>query len=59
MNASTWIALAALAVAAFGPVASNLAAGGRRDGKIDAAIEQLTRITADHEARLRRGRLLG
>lgn len=57
MDSSTWIALGALAVAAFGPVASQLVAGARRDGKIDAAIEQLTRITTDHEARLRKGRL--
>ena len=57
MDLSTWIALGALAVAAFGPVVNRLAADARRDGKIDAAIEQLTRITTDHEDRLRKGRL--
>lgn len=57
MNTSELIAFAALAVAALGPVISGAVAGARRDGKIDAAIEQLTRITTDHEARLRRGKL--
>jgi hypothetical protein len=57
MDASTWIALAALAVAALGPTVSRLTADARRDGKIDAAIEQLTKISQDHEDRLRKGRL--
>ena len=57
MDLSTWIALGALAVAALGPVINRLAADARRDGKIDAALEQLTAITADHENRLRKGRL--
>lgn len=30
---------------------------GRREGKIDDAIEMLTKIAGDHEARLRAGRL--
>lgn len=57
MDASTLISLGALAVAAAGPVVTGLRSGAKRDGKIDAAIEQLTKITTDHEARLRRGKL--
>lgn len=57
MHASDWIAFGALVVAALGPAISTLTRNARRDGKIDAAIEQLTKITTDHEARLRRGRL--
>lgn len=57
MDASTWIALGALTVAAFGPVASQLTAGARRDGKIDAVLDELKEITRDHESRLRKGRL--
>jgi hypothetical protein len=57
VDAPTWIALGALAVAAVGPAAATLRSGGRRDGKIDAAIEHLTAIAADHEDRLRNGSL--
>ena len=57
MNTAELIAFGALAVAALGPVISATVSGARRDGKIDAAIEQLTRITTDHEARLRKGRM--
>ena len=57
MHASDWIALGALAVAAVAPTAAMLRSGGRREGKIDAAIEQLTKITTDHEDRLRGGGL--
>lgn len=57
MSTSELIAFAALAVAALGPVISATVSGAKRDGKIDAAIEQLTRITTDHEVRLRKGRL--
>jgi len=57
MDASTWIAFGALAVAAVQPAVTGLRSGGKREGKLDAAIEQLTRITADHEERLRRGHL--
>lgn len=53
VDASTWIALIALAVASLGQVRSF----GSREGKLDAAIEQLTTITADHEERLRKGSL--
>lgn len=57
MDAPTIISLGALAVAAVGPVVSNLRGSAKREGKLDAAIEQLTRITADHEDRLRKGGL--
>lgn len=57
MNTAELISLAALAVAALGPVITTAVSGARRDGKIDAAIEQLTKITTDHESRLRKGRL--
>lgn len=57
MNTAELIAFGALAVAALGPVISATVSGARRDGKIDAAIEQLTAITTDHETRLRRGKL--
>lgn len=53
MDASTWVAIVALAVAAAGPAAVTLRGSGRREGKLDAAIVQLTQITSDHEARLR------
>lgn len=57
MPISDWIAFGALVVAALGPTFGRVSAGGRRDGKVDAVLEELTKITADHEARLRKGRL--
>jgi len=57
MDPSTWIALIAVVVAVLGPLISSIAANARRDGKLDAAIERLTAITVDHEARLRKGHL--
>jgi hypothetical protein len=57
MDAATWIAFLALVVAAAGPALSRLAAGARRDGKVDAVLERLTKITEDHEERLRKGHL--
>ncbi len=57
MDSPTLIALGALAVAVLNPVITATVSGARRDGKLDAAIEQLTAITTDHEARLRRGHL--
>ena len=47
--AGALIALAAL----VGGLGGALWRGGRRDGKIDAVLEQLGRIVEDHEARLR------
>jgi hypothetical protein len=44
-------------IAAFGMlagvVAGGLWRGGRRDGKVDAVLEHLTAMAADHETRLR------
>lgn len=57
MSISDWIALGALAVAGLNPALAGIRSGARRDGKIDAALEQLARITADHEDRLRQGGL--
>lgn len=57
MAASTWISLLALLIAALSPFAATLRADARRDGKIDAAIETLTRIAGDHEMRLRARRM--
>lgn len=57
MSVSDWIALGALAVAAIGPSVASLRGGGRREGKIDAALEQTAKILADHEDRLRKGGL--
>jgi hypothetical protein len=57
MEPSTWISLGALVVAFLGPALTTLAAGARRDGKVDAVLERLTKITEDHETRLRKGRL--
>jgi len=57
VSISDWIALGALAVAGLNPALAGIRSGARRDGKIDAALEQLARITADHEDRLRQGGL--
>lgn len=57
MNVSDWIALGALAVAAVGPSVTTLRGVGRREGKIDAALEQTAKILSDHEERLRKGGL--
>jgi hypothetical protein len=45
-------ALVAIAVMA-GTFAGILWRGGRRDGKIDAVLEELAKISVDHETRLR------
>jgi hypothetical protein len=58
VNVSDWIALAAVVIAAAGPSLAHLRAAAHRDGKLDAVLEQLATITADHEARLRKGGLL-
>lgn len=57
MSLSDWIALGALAVAAIGPTMASARSSGRRDGKIDAALEQTAKILTDHEDRLRKGGL--
>lgn len=57
MSVSDWIALGALAVASVGPTLTQLRGAARREGKIDAVLEELKKITADHEDRLRNGKL--
>ena len=47
----------ALVSGALGTVIGFLIRSARREGKIDAALETLTKIADDHESRLRRGRL--
>ena len=50
---SGWAAALTAFAALIGTLAGVLIRSGRRDGKIDAVLEQLTRITQDHETRLR------
>ena len=52
---AAWDAIAALATAAAaaGSCAGVLWHGGRREGRVDTVLEQLTAIIADHETRLR------
>jgi hypothetical protein len=52
MTAAWALAFAALTTLLGGCIGS-LWRGGRREGKVDAVLEQLTRITADHENRIR------
>lgn len=52
MNAG-WAAVIVSATGMAGLGAGVLVRGGRRDGKIDTILEQLTKISQDHEARLR------
>ena len=48
-----WAAVLVSAAAAVIALIRELLARGERDGKLDACVELLTRITADHEERLR------
>lgn len=48
-----WAAVIVSVVLALGAVGRELLIRGNRDGKIDACLEQLTKIAADHESRLR------
>jgi hypothetical protein len=50
---AAWISACVATAMAFGVIAGALWRGGRRDGKIDAVLEELTRIASDHETRLR------
>ena len=50
---SAWVAAVAALAALIGTCGGVLWSGGRRDGKIDAILEQLASITQDHETRLR------
>lgn len=48
-----WAAIVVSVVIALAASAVYMLREGRREGKLDACLEQLTRIAADHEARLR------
>jgi hypothetical protein len=50
---TAWLAALIPAAALLGGISGTVWRGGRRDGKIDAVLEQLTDIAKDHEARLR------
>lgn len=52
MNAA-WISALVATTMALGVLAGALWRGGRRDGKIDAVLQQLTKLVEDHEARIR------
>ena len=53
VNAATWAAVWISAGTALASVAGLVFRGGRRDGRVDAVLEQLARITGDHERRIR------
>jgi hypothetical protein len=50
---SGWAAAIIATCMMLGSFAAILWRGGKRDGRIDAVLEQLTRIAGDHETRLR------
>jgi len=50
---AAWAAVLISLIVALGAVGRELVSRGRRDGKIDACLDQLTRIAADHETRIR------
>ena len=50
---TAWLAALVPAAALAGAACGAIWRGGRRDGKIDAVLEQLTKIAQDHETRLR------
>ncbi len=50
---AAWAAVAVSVIVMLGALGRELLVRGSRDGKIDACLEQLTRIAADHESRLR------
>ena len=53
MSAASWAAVWISAGTALASVAGLVFRGGRRDGRVDAVLEQLARITGDHEKRIR------
>ena len=57
MNAAWAGVLATVALVAGGGLGA-IWRGGRRDGKIDAILEHLTKMAEDHETRLRNVELL-
>jgi hypothetical protein len=50
---AAWAAVVVSVVIAAAALARELLRRGERDGKIDACLDQLTQIAADHENRLR------
>ena len=50
---SAWAAVAVAGLMMMLAVAGLVWRDGRRDGRLDAILERLTEITADHESRLR------
>ena len=48
-----WAAVTVSVIMALAAVAVFLLREGRREGKLDSCLEQLTRIAADHEDRIR------
>lgn len=50
---TAWLVALVPAAALAGATGGAIWRGGRRDGKIDAVLEQLTKIVEDHETRLR------
>jgi hypothetical protein len=54
---AAWAGSIAAMIMSVGAIGGLLWRAGRRDGKVDAAIEQLTSIAKDHEERLRAWRI--
>jgi hypothetical protein len=48
-----WAAVVISAITALAAVAVAVLREGRREGKLDACLEQLTEIVRDHEERIR------
>lgn len=50
---AAWVTAGVAVVAMISTVIGAMWRGARRDGKIDAVLEQLTAIAGDHETRIR------
>lgn len=55
---TAWLAALVPTAALAGAAVGSIWRGGRRDGKIDTVLEQLTKMAQDHETRLRNVELL-
>lgn len=53
MSSASWVAVWVSSGTALISVAGLVFRGGRRDGRVDAVLEQLANITGDHERRIR------
>lgn len=53
MTGAAWAGVAVSALLALVAVLAVIQRAATRDGKIDAVLEQLTELTADHEDRIR------